>query len=38
MSQDHAQWISQAVINLPCFAYMAKAEIEEVVHMVNSFA
>lgn len=38
ISHGHAQWISQAVINLPCFAYMAEAEIEEVVHVVNNFS
>ena len=37
ISHGHADWISKAVINLPCFAYMTKEEMDYVVNTVNSY-
>ena len=37
ISHGHAEWISKAVINLPCFAYMTQEEIDYVVEKVNAF-
>jgi len=33
----HAHWIAQAVINLPCFAYMTLDEMKYVADKVNSY-
>jgi UDP-2-acetamido-2-deoxy-ribo-hexuluronate aminotransferase len=37
ISHGHADWISKAVINLPCFAYMTKEEMDYVVTTVNNY-
>lgn len=37
ISHGNAEWISQSVINLPCFAYMTAAEVDYVVDSVNKF-
>lgn len=37
IDHGHALWISQAVINLPCFAYMNDEEIDYVIEKVNAF-
>lgn len=37
ISHGHADWISKAVINLPCFAYMTQEEIDYVIEKVNAF-
>lgn len=35
MSHDNAQYISQAILNLPCFAYITEAELEYVCKVVR---
>jgi UDP-2-acetamido-2-deoxy-ribo-hexuluronate aminotransferase len=37
IDHGHSSWIAKAVINLPCFAYINEAELEEVTKVVNSF-
>ncbi len=37
ISHGHADWVSKAVINLPCFAYMTKEEMDYVVTTVNNY-
>lgn len=37
ISHGNAEWISQSVINLPCFAYMTDEELDYVVDTVNAF-
>ncbi len=37
ISHGHADWVSKAVINLPCFAYMTQQEIDYVVNTVNAY-
>ena len=37
ISHGNAEWISQSVINLPCFAYMTQAEIDFVIETVNNY-
>lgn len=37
ISHGHAQWIASSIINLPCFAYMTKAEVDYVIDCVNKF-
>ncbi len=37
ITHGHADWISKAVINLPCFAYMTKEEVAYVVNTVNAY-
>lgn len=36
ISHGHADWIANAVINLPCFAYMKQEEVDYVIKTVNS--
>jgi UDP-2-acetamido-2-deoxy-ribo-hexuluronate aminotransferase len=37
ISHGHAEWISKAIINLPCFAYMKAEEVDFVIEKVNAF-
>jgi UDP-2-acetamido-2-deoxy-ribo-hexuluronate aminotransferase len=37
ISHGHADWIAKSVINLPCFAYMTKAEVDYVIETVNNY-
>ncbi len=37
ISHGHADWIAKSVINLPCFAYMTKAEVDYVIEKVNQY-
>ncbi len=37
ISHGNADWIAKSVINLPCFAYMTKAEVDFVIETVNQY-
>ena len=37
ISHGHADWIAKSVINLPCFAYMTKEEVDFVIETVNQY-
>ncbi|MFZ4715224.1 MAG: DegT/DnrJ/EryC1/StrS family aminotransferase [Bacteriovoracaceae bacterium] len=37
ISHDNADWIAKSVINLPCFAYMTKEEVDFVITTVNNY-
>lgn len=37
ISHGHADWIAKSVINLPCFAYMTKEEVDFVITTVNAY-
>lgn len=37
ISHGHADWVAKSVINLPCFAYMTKEEVDYVINAVNSY-
>jgi UDP-2-acetamido-2-deoxy-ribo-hexuluronate aminotransferase len=37
ISHGHADWIAKSVINLPCFAYMTKEEVDFVIDTVNKY-
>lgn len=37
ITDGHATWIANSVINLPCFAYMTQDEVDYVVETVNAY-
>jgi UDP-2-acetamido-2-deoxy-ribo-hexuluronate aminotransferase len=37
ISHGHADWVAKSVINLPCFAYMRREEVDFIIETVNNY-